>query len=446
MMMAITASVNGYAERACGDELTAEVIDFPEPDTPLLFRKEGLGYVYDSPCGVTFAVDWLKRRGDELHGTLTVTTRMPGSPPHLHEASQNFTSLTSRNTLARALNELYPQEWWRSEIENFCVSVSRSEREGQPFIEVGQRERRPPVPDQIERILAANRLTWLFGEEGSCKGNVAIALMVCVATGTPFCGLDVRPAVAAYLDWEDEDEIFEDRVWAISKGLGIEPPVIHYRQCTGPLKSQVNEIAREFSRRQVEVYVIDSAVLAGGTNGDHAGAEDSALGLVEALKMLGGTALIIDHLNKTDASSNGGKVKPYGSIFKQAWARTSWLVKKDQEESEPIAHVGLFWNKGNHSGKQLPIGLRLEWAEDKLLFKREDVRESIQLSTGLSVKARMQHLLKTGGRTQQEISDFLDLPVQTIRVELARNKATFLKVPGTEFYGLLEQMGGYQSA
>jgi hypothetical protein len=409
-----------------------EVLAFPDPvDAPRVeaFRREGLGYVYEPPGQqVRMRADFLKRRGEELHGVLTVETTMPGTPPHLHEATQNFSSLTARTTLARALQERADNVPWRDLVEQFCVGVMRREREGTPFVDLSEVAEKPREPDHVERIVPWRAATWLYGEGGSCKGLIATAIAVCVATGREFLGMRVRQANVAYLDWEDDHDEMIYRISIICRGMGIDRPKFYWRSCkrNGPLKNQTNHIANEFAELGIGFYVIDSVGLAAGLGSERGGPEESTLSLFEAMGYLEATPLCIDHISKEGLNSKGAHPRAYGSIYKENLCRQAWEVRKDQEDGSSEAHIGLFNHKSNRGAKLPPIGIRANWfsdeAEPAVLLHSEDVRASSTLVQAGGLTMRIEHVLRHGSLTVREISDELDERPDKVRATLNQSK------------------------
>ena len=407
-----------------------EVVDFPDAKIEP-FRREGLGYVYE-PTGyrVKLRADFLKRHSEELHGVLTVESTMPGTPSHLHEAAHNFSSLSSRTSLAKALTERASTVPWRDVLEQFCVGVMRREREGAPFLELSAEPEKPRELDQVARLVPWRAPTWLYGEGGSCKGLIATAIAVCVATGEPFLGLAVRQTRVAYLDWEDDHDEMVHRISIVCRGMGCDRPQFYWRSCRrgGALKNQTHQIAKEFSELGIGFYVVDSVGLAAGLGTERGGPEETALGLFEAMGVLDATPLCIDHVNKVDAANKGSAAKAYGSIYKENLCRHAWEIRKDQENGANEAHIGLFNRKSNRGTLQPPFGIHATWFDDDaVLLQREDVRDSPALAQAGGMALRIEHLLGNGAMTVRDIADELDADRDSVRTTLNRSKR-FVKV------------------
>lgn len=73
--------------------------------------------------------------------------------------------------------------------------------------------RRPPLPHLIKHILPAQKGEYiaLAGRTGIGKTNLALHLGFCLATGTPFFGLECRKVKVAYLAFEGDARNLMDR-------------------------------------------------------------------------------------------------------------------------------------------------------------------------------------------------------------------------------------------
>jgi hypothetical protein len=412
----------------------AEIVPFPEPAAPEPFRKVGLGYVYET-AGVRMIVEYLKKRSDGLHGSLAVEYLGGG---HIHEADHNFSSLSARSSLAKHLTARSESTPWGELLETFCVSVVRRERQGTPLLDMSEFAETPRAPDAIERLVPWRSYTWLFGEGGSCKGLIATAMAVCFATGKPFVGFTARQGNVAYLDWEDDREEMGHRLRSVCRGMGIGVPKgsFYWRSCRagGTLKSQISQIAKEFSEREISYYIVDSVGLAAGSGSEHLPSEASALELFEALACLEATGVCIDHVAKSGIRDKSGPGQIYGSIYKTNLCRYSWEVKKQQDEGSSEAHVALFHNKTNRSKKWPPVGIGLCFEDDGRIVRldREDVRDIPVLAEGTSIRQRMIRALEVarGPLHQEDLASNLGVDLVRVTSELgpSRSKGTFVRV------------------
>ncbi len=322
----------------------------PAPSTPQ-FRRDGLGYLYEHPSlNIRLQADYLKERSDEFTAEITVENLSAVLPPHLHQARMNLSSGPARNTLAKHLGELTPtlpaQQWGRI-IEQFCVSIMRRERQGEPLIRVGRLHDVVRAGDQIEQLLPAGKPTLWYGRQGVAKGWMAVAAAVCTQAGLPLAGLRVRQGTALYLDWEDNEETLNERVQAIAAGLDLdETPEIAYRKCRRTLPRDLNTISRYVQELEASLVIVDSVGPAAGAVGERGSYEDVALGLFDALRHLEpATILLIDHVVGASLNKNELVGKSMGSIYKMAEARAAWEIRADDDTPAGEWQIGFFQTK-----------------------------------------------------------------------------------------------------
>lgn len=405
-------------------------------ERPRPFRKQGLGYIYEPDgIGVRLSVDRIVCRGEDMTGELLVTTSLPGKSGHLHRTRANLLSTASRKTLAGFLAEIsgmQPERPWIKLLEEFFVAVLEAERIGEPFVIAGKRRQRPiRPPDTVAKILPARKPTSIFAPGGSGKGYVVIGMCACIQAGVPFAGFSVTQGNVLYLDWEDDLDTFEERLWLVSRGMGFEESVpLHYRLCRGPLRSQVYEVARYIDENNITMVVIDSFGKAAGSSGEHGTYESVANQFDESLRQLGPvTSLVIDHVD--GASVREGKMagKAIGSIYKMNWVRQAWEVMKQQDLGSPVSHLGLYHAKGNHSGTLDPIGLSLDFSNpDAVYVQREEIAGDAAQRSRLPTADQIAIVLSRGARFLSEIVEETGEKENTISKTLQRRKDRFVKL------------------
>ena len=70
-------------------------------------------------------------------------------------------------------------------------------------------------------LVPARNVTLLYGDGGTGKSLLSLQLAFCVATGTPWLGVDVSRGRAMYLSAEDEKEEIHRRLAAVASGSGF---------------------------------------------------------------------------------------------------------------------------------------------------------------------------------------------------------------------------------
>jgi hypothetical protein len=423
--------VRARAERRGADP----VIERPKP-----FRREGLGYVYEpvgaegEMLGVSLKIDSLRRRGVDIVGEVLVETTLPGVPGHLVQTVQNISGAEARAKFARVLEAKtrgVPLDW-AGIVEAFCVGVLRADREGTPFVKVGDLpDDTGEVADTVRHLVQTGRINEVHGPGGDGKGWLATFVSACVQSGVDLAHLRVQQANVLYLDWEDDGYTLNRRLKAAAKGLGLPPVRIDYRQCHGALKEQVLQVARHTSAEQVGLIIVDSVELACGASSEHGTYQERAEGLFEALRAVqtGVTwpvsVLLIDHVSDEARRSERGVSKAYGSVFKANWVRNAWELRKDQDHGSPSACLGLFQFKANHSSRVAPIGLRLDFSRwpQAVSIEEADVKDSSELSKKMTNGARILAVMGTEPLGAAEIADMTGIGPSSVRTELARMKA-----------------------
>lgn len=401
----------------------------PELVAANAFKKLGMGYVYAPPGeGIEFRVDGLVRERGDWRGRITVRSTLPGLPSHIHRQRVLLEGANTVRDLTRTLSDITGERHpltpkWAVWIRQLTVSVVDAEEAGAPAMKVGKLPRSIGIRERVRMLLPDGKVTILYGPGGAGKGYIATKLGVCVQTGLDFCGLKTIQGNVMYLDWEDDEEIMNERIQMVCSGMGMEPVEFDYVPMTGRLDERLPEIMRLIDELETQFVIVDSVTAAGGTASEHGGSyEDVAQRVMTAARQLDRTVMLIDHVNDAGRTSKELAGKPYGSVFKGYLSRGMWEVKQDQETNGLVNHVGLYQTKRNHTAPLPPIGLSLDFSEPgKVLIEREDVRDSPTLAAPTSIGYRIEGLLRTGPRlTADQIAEALDEEKKAVRKALER--------------------------
>jgi hypothetical protein len=167
--------------------------------------------------------------------------------------------------------------------------------------------------------------------------------------------------------------------------------------------------------------------MAAGGGRENGPAEESALRMFSALRHLGCTILLIDHVTGENVNTQKAVDKPYGSIYKVNLARSVWELKGTPVEGQD-AHMALFHRKVNVGAIQQPIGIKVQHHDEGVVFSREQIQDA-GLVTGLSHGSRIVKLLSDGALNVGEIAEELDIAEAIVRVTLNRGKEkTYVKL------------------
>jgi hypothetical protein len=354
-------------------------------------------------------------------------------PAHLHRAGFNFSTLNSRAQLAKIFAErakdhsAYDGLDWPYILEQLCHKVTDEYLKPQPILDPWAS---PPqtLSYLIENLLALDAVNVIFGDSGSGKSYIALALGLHVAAGKPFFGRQVIQGPVLYLDFERNFSIFQRRCYRLAEGFGwqkSETPPIHYRQCLHPLTDEIEGVRRQVSEGKYSLVISDSIGYAAGEDPEGANACLRYFGNIKSLKT---TNLNIDHVAKAETSNTK---TPFGSAYKKASSDMLWHLRNTQEEGDSVIHVSLWDRKESDGPKQRPIGFKITFEEEATLMESEDVRDVPEFEKELSLNARIAGLLRHGPQPSIEaIAQELDLPIDkipSIKTTIYRNKGKYIK-------------------
>ena len=346
------------------------------------FEKLGMTYrCWNDTIQTEFRLSHVKRSRDSLSGILKVSTNLKGVKTVngvLHAANFNVLSTSTRTSLANALDKRTPgfDLDWMDGLEWMCQHVIVGEERGEMIDEVGMDAPTPPNDRWcVEPLIMKGRPALLFGPGGVGKSLIALTCGLSVAYGREIIP-GVPPAVhgpVLYLDWETTKDVINDRIQNIAAGHHFIPTSqsIYYRHCVRPLATDAEELSAIVAAKGIVLVIVDSSAYAMGAQGEYGDANESILRMHEALRIIGVTSLIVDHVNKTDAKAKGGAATPYGSAYQTNAARVSWEVRK--EPSAEGLRISLYHAKSNDTALLPPIGISLDWAPDAITFHKAEV-------------------------------------------------------------------------
>lgn len=326
--------------------------------------KDGLGWRFSpTEAPVTFTFSRIVERSAELTAELHVQTLGKGASEHVLRRRVNLLGSRTPADLSKDLDLATDAAgWpWRKIIEQAFASVVEAHREGDEVrLLGGRRSAPPPTVHLIEGLLMANRANTWFGPGGTGKSTAAVAACVASVIEASFAGRPVTKCVPLYLDWEDEDDAFEEILWEVSRGFDLDESVqVHWQRMKSPLAGNVPFLAALIDRIGATLVVIDSATRAMGAAGEHGTYESTAVAFAEAIRALGKvTTLIIDHVDGETVKAGGAAKKAYGSIHKLNFVRNAWSVTLEKDTD--VQTVGWTHAKVNRGRLQEPWGMRYE--------------------------------------------------------------------------------------
>jgi len=347
------------------------------------FAQEGLTYhLWADELQTHIYVNRLKRQSQELHGQLRVEVNFKGVKTVdgvLHSARYNLSSGTARSTLAKLLASrtaaFDSRIDWFDGLETLCLNIDRIESQGEPISLLnGADTEMGPVKFALDPTVPELVTSLMYGPGGAGKSIVALAGALSIASNVEIVpGLTpVIQGPVLYLDWETDGYVVSHRLHAISRGAAITPGKFHYRHCNRPLADDADEISREVSLNGIVYVVIDSCSPAMGMSSEYGDANESTLRLFQAIRHIGVTTQIVDHVSKQEMRNEKGKVMgllPYGSIAKVNLARAAWELRNVTEPEDDHLQIALLNTKANDTRIHPPIHVSIDWRSDTITFE-----------------------------------------------------------------------------
>ena len=293
--------------------------------------------VSDADIGVWATAERIREARGSMVAELRIEAeRIDGTSRKKSEMSHSRIDLLDDGSKSRLILKLedktiddpsYPTIAWGQLVESVCSAIVEHYRKGSP-------------PKKMDNLLDYNKRSYLindmivkgaanliWAEGGSAKSY--FALLTCVLVdkgyGDKSLGLYATKGNAMYIDFEETEDMFKQRLYAVQKGLRIPDPAhasgIWYQQLADGLAGHVEELSEFIEQNNINYVVIDSVGRA--LIGD--GAEQQPVEeLFAALQHLKVTTLLVDHATKS------GDL--YGSVYKHARARQIYQIKKAQHE------------------------------------------------------------------------------------------------------------------
>ncbi len=221
--------------------------------------------------------------------------------------------------------------------------------------------------------LATDYPTILYGEGGQGKSLLALALATAVACEKPFAGFKLPQGPALYVDFELGLEEQLRRAYRIARGFGLErPPAdLLYFQGDKPILKLCPELKRIISGSGIHFLVIDSLGPGAGVNPEDA---EAIIPVMNAVKDLKVTSLLIDHQSKRHEGQSYGAKTPFGSVFKFNLARSVLQLERKDNSQEGLKLL-LTQVKHNFGPLSENLGLTANFTRESVSFEAADLND-----------------------------------------------------------------------
>ena len=377
---------------------------------------------WEEPIGVTVEIDKVRaEKGGDVQASIYIARTSLGRERRLIGPTRGtIAGPNGRATLAKQLVAADPrlQPVALTVIEMSCVYAIEANNAGEPAIRLKDAPKPEAADFLIDPILYDRNPTIIFGDGGSGKSYVAMAMGAGLAKGKTYVdGLSVnRKCVVGYLDWEMSSWEHRGRFESIT-GPDM-PEDLIYIQCVAPLPEDVDRLRKYAREYGINYWIVDSVAPACGGEPESA---QVAAAYFNALRALGGASLSIAHISKM---GNNQDQKPFGSTFWHNLARLTWFAKATQlPEGISVA----LYNRKNNLGKLIaPLAIDLDFSDPVIGLRRGQPidKEEKQLAEVDVYKLAVEHVEKFGPVRAFEIAQSLDVPLTAVTLALRRGLDT----------------------
>lgn len=390
-------------------------------------------YRIDVPdIGLSYHVERLRRRNDELVAELIVTCDLAGARRISDEgiisaADFNLTSLRARADraahLARRAQLPADQFDWHASLEFVCLRVLQAERAGAPAVLL--RELDPPAADETLFVEGRPILTRHpmidFGDGGSCKSYLALWTAGQLAR---------RGRSVGYFDWEFDGAEHRGRLQAL---FGDAMPGLYYARCEAPLVHEADRLRRLVLAHGLDYIVVDSVAVACAGKPEDA---EHANEFFRALRQLRVGSLLIAHVRQEN-----GDQKPFGSSFWHNNARATWYVKRSEADADPArVSVALFHRKANTGPLRPAIGYALTFGADRVEVRLTDPAAHQDFAGAVPLWQRLRSALRAGPLTLDALADETEAKRESVKKAVLRSPRLFTRL-GDGRIALVERIG-----
>jgi hypothetical protein len=341
------------------------VAELPTPG--LTQTRFGCRY-YAPEVHTLFEVVDLHRKSGELWGEMTIRCNLEGvrgqlDGNRLRQGNYNFSSVTARQSWAKALAEMVPKELndkleWGNLLEHVSQAVLDHERAGsiRGHVITGKRMGPTGRPWAAWPILPHHENATLFSKGGAGKTSLVADIVLSLGLGRSLIpGMRVdRSYRVAVLDWETNVETAEELWGLIAETHKVAvPPTIWYEPMEQSLERSLPLVSNILDQHRADLVVIDSVGMALLSSGEFSDPAESIIRAYQSLRRLETWGLLIDHVAAADLHSQRPSLKAYGSIYKTNLARHA-LALHIGDRAGDTKHAYLLCPKSN-------VG-RGEWA------------------------------------------------------------------------------------
>jgi len=389
---------------------------------PPVMTSSGIGYKYTWP---SLNIDMLlsKLMDSERHGVVgeleVHTNGIISLPKYLYGPID--VALKDSRMISTLVSELEKRMFgppWKQMVGDMARLTVGQFSQGSPWVLLRDAPRAQQMGYAHKPLLLSKEPTLWFSAGGGMKSYIALALAVQMETGLD---LGLGPSLArhhvAYLDWEWDVGQHARRLDTLISPQDQERCGVNivYRNCGGrPLRKQLDELKRLIAKEGITYIIIDSASPACGRASDN----DEIVAFFQGISQLGVGSLILAHITKNDRNSAQDEVSTaFGGVQWENQSRSTWHLKKIQQEGSSTAEVLMTHQKINAGNMNAPIAIRFnfpyEGDETSLLqmqlmnpgdLPAESLREG-----GVGLKDRIKYVVKNRPLSIEQIAEAINV-------------------------------------
>ena len=385
-------------------------------------RLRVLSYVDE---GVVISADRIRQVRDGV--TVWLKVSVAGYGQIYGPRRINLLSDSTMDGAKRALKRRSDKDW-DGLLESLASNIVREVDHPGELIDVTAHTMTNDSPWIYEPFLRGDNATLFYGDGGEGKSTLVAAMLLSIASGSSVLpgGTVHAQGPVLFLDWESDADSFVRAIKGLAAGKNITIPKdsILYRRMHGSLEDYQDVIQRDVSEHGIVAVATDSLVaLAGGDVNE----SEAARIYFNIMRSLGVTSVGITHTTK------GQDNKPFGSAFYWNYARSVFLVKKDQQSGSNSSEIGIYHQKANHGELLQPYGASVLFDSDKIVYSASSVQASPVLALNTSHRDRLIYALRNHNKSVEDLAEELTtdkytVSAGTIRATLNRYKDVFVPI------------------
>lgn len=374
-------------------------------------------FLFEEPT-IEVRVENLGQKDRAIYGYIIISADIPGvHSGHLHETDHNLTSIQTRRSLVKALEDRAGGVDWMAVLESVSHHIRDYIMAGPPLEEVGADEVEE-LSWKIHPLVPKGEATLFYGDPSSGKSQlVALLSLVTQLPYDGFLGWRAERGHVLYLDYETTRATINRHIRRLLLGMDLEIAFLNYMRVSQPLPSLAQTLHRYVAEQQIDTIVVDSVAWACGGDIEK---QEPVSEFFRVLRSLGTTNILVGH---TPKNADSGKARsPFGSAFWKAGARYMFEVKGSQQPKSDELYVGLYHSKHNEGPRQEPIGLHFHFdgKVGPVTVRHTNIKAIPELAAGLPLSDRTVGLLLNEPLTVVEMAELLGTGSKTMAVIVSR--------------------------